>query len=112
MKQRAAWELMKYLTSERAFQVITSEIGYLPLRTGIVADPKYLKDWVAQHPQILPNIQQMDNLAPSLSYPGQNSLQIRKLYLTTLQQVLFEGADVDASFKDAETRARALMPRS
>jgi multiple sugar transport system substrate-binding protein len=112
VKQRAAWELMKYLTSERAFQVITSEIGYLPLRTGIVADPKYLKDWVAQHPQILPNIQQMDNLAPSLSYPGQNSLQIRKLYLTTLQQVLFEGADVDTSFKDAETRARALMPRS
>ena len=61
-KQRAAWELMKFLTSEHAFQIITAEIGYLPLRTGIVNDDKYLKGWVAQNPQILPNIEQMDNL--------------------------------------------------
>ena len=42
-KQRAAWELMTFLTSEHAFQIITAEIGYLPLRTGIVNDENYLK---------------------------------------------------------------------
>lgn len=109
-KQRAAWELMKFLTSERAFTIITEEIGYLPLRTGIIDDPKYLKDWVARNPQILPNIEQMDNLAPSLSFPGQNHLQIRKLFLSSVQEVLFEGADPESSFRDSQTRAQALMP--
>ena len=109
-KQRAAWELMKFLTSEHAFQIITAEIGYLPLRTGIVSDEKYLKDWVAKNPQILPNIQQMDNLEPSLSYPGQNHLQIRKLYLTAFQQVIFEGADPQKTMQETAARAQALMP--
>jgi multiple sugar transport system substrate-binding protein len=108
-KQRAAWELMKFLTSEHAFQIITSEIGYLPLRTGIVNDEKYLKSWVAQNPQILPNIQQMDNLAPSLSYPGQNALQVRKLYLTSFQQVIFDGADAQKTMQDAAARAQELI---
>ena len=31
-KQRAAWELVKYMTSKRGYTVITSKIGYLPLR--------------------------------------------------------------------------------
>jgi multiple sugar transport system substrate-binding protein len=110
-KQRAAWELMKFLTSEHAFQIITSEIGYLPLRTGIVNDDQYLKSWVVQNPQILPNIQQMDNLAPSLSYPGQNALQIRKLFLTAFQQVLFENADAEKTMQDAASRAQELMPK-
>jgi multiple sugar transport system substrate-binding protein len=108
-KQRAAWELMKFLTSEHAFQIITAEIGYLPLRTGIVNDDKYLKSWVAQNPQILPNIQQMDNLAPSVSYPGQNALQVRKLYLTSFQQVLFDGADAAKTMQDAAARAQELI---
>ncbi|UXN72328.1 extracellular solute-binding protein [Devosia sp. A8/3-2] len=41
LKQRAARELMKFLTSEHGYTVITSEIGYLPLRPAIVNDPKY-----------------------------------------------------------------------
>ncbi len=44
IRQRAAWELMKSLTSKRGYTIITSEIGYLPLRTDIVDDPAYLGD--------------------------------------------------------------------
>lgn len=109
-KQRAAWELMKHLTNERAFQIITAEIGYLPLRTSIVNDEKYLKGWVAENPQILPNVQQMDNLAPSYSFPGQNHLEIRKLFLTSVQQVLLQGADVEKTLKESQARAQALLP--
>ena len=39
VKQRAAWELMKFLTSKHGYTIITSKIGYLPLRTDIVDDP-------------------------------------------------------------------------
>ncbi len=33
------------MTSKRAFTVITSKIGYLPLRLDIVDDPHYLGPW-------------------------------------------------------------------
>jgi len=43
LKQRAAWEFMKFVTSEHGYTIITSKIGYLPLRPGIVNDAQYLK---------------------------------------------------------------------
>lgn len=38
-KQRAAWELMKFLTSDEAYTIITSKIGYLPLRLERLRTP-------------------------------------------------------------------------
>jgi multiple sugar transport system substrate-binding protein len=108
-KQRAAWELMKFLTSEHAFTIITSEIGYLPLRTGILDDDRYLKNWPNRQ-LILPNVQQMENLESTYSYPGQNNLQIRKLFLTGLSEVLFQGKDPAKTMADYQERAQALMP--
>ena len=109
IKQRAAWELMKHLTSESAFTIITTKIGYLPLRTGIVDDDRYLKGW-PNLPLIMSNLEQMDRLEPSYSYPGQNALQIRKLFLTAVQEILFQGKDAKATMSEAQTRAQELMP--
>jgi multiple sugar transport system substrate-binding protein len=109
VKRRAAWELVKHLTTEDAFQVITTQIGYLPLRPGMLDDEQYLKNW-PNRSVILPNIRQLDELQPSLSYPGQNHLRIRDLFLDTLQRVLYRGEDAGRSFADAQTRAQALMP--
>jgi multiple sugar transport system substrate-binding protein len=110
-KQRASWELVKYFTSEEAFQIITTEVGYLPLRPGMVDDPKYLLNW-PNRDLIMPNIRQLDQLEPSLSFPGQNHLQIRTLFLNTLQRVLFQNEDPQRAFTEAATRAQSLMPAS
>ncbi|MCR6673982.1 hypothetical protein [Devosia ginsengisoli] len=55
---------MKFLTSEHGYTIITSEIGYLPLRPAIVTDPDYLAGWVAEHPLVAPNLEQLDRLEP------------------------------------------------
>jgi multiple sugar transport system substrate-binding protein len=110
VRQRAAWELMKHLTNERAFSTITSEIGYLPLRTGIVNDERYLKNWKDLR-LILPNLEQMDQLESTYSYPGQNHLQIRKLFLGAVEEILFGGKDPAATLRDAQVRAQDLMPK-
>jgi multiple sugar transport system substrate-binding protein len=110
VKQRAAWELMKHLTSEQAFTIITTEIGYLPLRTGIVDDERYLKGW-KNLGLIRSNLEQMERLEPSYSYPGQNHLQIRKLFLTAVEEILLNGKDPKATLQDAQTRAQDLMPK-
>ena len=108
LRQRAAWELMKFLTSADAMQIITTEMGYLPLRPDMVDDPAYLADW--EHRDLItPNLAQLDELEPSLSFPGQNALQIRDLYLDSLERVLFDGADAEETFMASQAQAEELV---
>ncbi|MCL6647499.1 MAG: extracellular solute-binding protein [Chloroflexi bacterium] len=109
VRQRAAWELMKFLTSPEAYVIVTRDMGYLPLRTGIVNDERYLKGW----PQLFllqPNLQQLDQLEPWTSYPGDNSLQILSIFLKTQEAVVFQGADPERSWREAQERAERLLP--
>ena len=110
VKQRAAWELMKFLTSKHGYTIITSEIGYLPLRTDIVDDPQYLGDWVKRHPLVQPNLEQLAVLEPWDPMPGPNYRQIVKTMMDAVEMSVFGGADVAATMADAQANAQALMP--
>lgn len=110
LKQRAAWELMKFLTSKHGYTVITSEIGYLPLRTDIVDDPAYLGQWVKDHPLVAPNLEQLSRLEPWDPMPGPNYRQIVKTMMDAVEMSVFGGADVASTLADAQANAQALMP--
>ena len=110
VKQRAAWDFIKFVTSERGYTVITSKIGYLPLRPAIVNDPQYLGEWIKENPLYLPNLEQLDTLTPWVSFPGQNYRQIEQIITEAQTAVIFNGAD-PATLKDAQDRAQALMPQ-
>lgn len=110
LKQRAAWELMKFLTSEHGYTVITSEIGYLPLRPAIVTDPAYLAGWIEEHPLVAPNLEQLDRLEPWDPMPGPNYRQIVKTMMDAVEMSVFGGADVQVTMADAQANAQALMP--
>lgn len=110
-KQRAAWELMKYMTSERGYTVITEKIGYLPLRLNIVDDPQYLGNFVKQTPLIRPNLEQLANLKPWESLPGPNYKQIQRIEQAAVEQAVFGTGDVATIMMDAQKRAQALMPK-
>lgn len=109
-KQRAAWEIVKFLTGDYAFTVIARDIGYLPLRPAILEDERYLKDWIVENPQILPNLEQLEYLEPSVAFPGPNHVQIRDIYLKAQEEVLLFGADPAATMQAAQARAMELMP--
>jgi multiple sugar transport system substrate-binding protein len=110
LKQRAAWELMKFLTSEHGYTVITSEIGYLPLRPAIVNDPKYLGEWVKAHPLVQPNLDQLAVLEPWDPMPGPNYRQIVKTMMEAVEMVVYGGADPASTLADAQANAQSLMP--
>ncbi|MFI0424145.1 ABC transporter substrate-binding protein [Spongiactinospora sp. 9N601] len=110
-KQRAAWELMKFLTSDRAYTLISSRIGYLPLRTGLIDDPKGLKSWAEKNPLFAPNLAQLDRLEPWVSFPGPSYLQIRDLMDKAAQEVVYRGKDPKATMAQAQDRASALLPK-
>ena len=52
--QQAAWTFIKFLTSNEGFTIITSKIGYLPLRPALATDPKYLQSFFATNKLLSP----------------------------------------------------------
>lgn len=109
-KQRAAWELMKFLTSEYAYNEITTKIGYLPLRPGMVEDPKWLKDWVEANPMIKPNLAQLDRLTPNIAFPGPNYRQVENMMKEAMTEAVFGSGDPVETLKAAQERGQPLMP--
>jgi multiple sugar transport system substrate-binding protein len=111
IKQRAAWELAKFMTSEHAYTVITSQIGYLPLRPDVVNDPQYLKPWADAHPLIQSNLKQLNALTPWVSFPGEAYTQIRDIFMTDVENVVYHNMDPQKTMDDAQQRSTALMPK-
>ncbi|MCK9902891.1 ABC transporter substrate-binding protein [Parafrankia colletiae] len=111
-KQRAAWELIEYLTSDAAYTQITSKIGYLPLRTGLLDDPNGLKTWAAENPLVKPNLDQLARLKPWVSFPGKDYVQIRTTMLGAVENVVYNGADPQKTLTEAQEQAAKLLPRS
>jgi multiple sugar transport system substrate-binding protein len=109
-KQRAAYELLKFLTSKQAYTVITSKIGYLPLRLDIIDDPQYLGEWVKQNPMIRPNLEQLQRLTANIAFPGPNYRQVEKMMMDALREAVFGKGDPRAVLAAAQERAQSLMP--
>lgn len=110
-KQRAAWELVKFMTSKRGYTVITSKIGYLPLRLDIVDDPQYLGEWTKQNPLVLPNLEQLAKLNQWVAFPGPNYKQISRIEVSAVNDAVFGDGDIGKIMREAQERAQALMPR-
>ncbi len=109
-KQRAAWELIKFLTSDHAYIQISSKIGYLPLRTGLVDDPNGLQEWAKANPLIKPNLDQLTRLQPWESFPGDNYLQIGDTMMTAVEGAVFSGKDPASTLAAAQKQATDRMP--
>ena len=110
-RQRAAWELMKFLTSKRGYTIITSEIGYLPLRPEIVDDPEYLGEWVKANPLIRPNLAQLEHLVPYVPLPGPNYLQIGVSMMDAMEMATFgDNDDVKGILTETQERVQRLLP--
>jgi multiple sugar transport system substrate-binding protein len=109
-KQRAGWELIKFLTSEEAYVTIATKIGYLPLRAGLINDPNGLKAWSDKNPMLKPNLAQLDRMEPWVSLPGRNYLQIRDGMMDAVENVVYQGADPQATLRGAQDQLAKLLP--
>lgn len=111
VKQRAAWELMKFLTSDEAYAIITSKIGYLPLRLSTLEDQRYLKDWYAANPKYEANVEQLSRLTPNVAFPGPNYRQVENMMKDAMTEAVFGSGDPRQVLKTAQDTAQPLMPQ-
>lgn len=110
-KQRASWELIKFMTSAHAYEQITTKIGYLPLRSTLTKAGAPLADWAATNPLVAPNLAQLDNLQPWVSYPGNSYVQVDTILATAIEESVFYGKDPKTTMAEAQKRAQALITK-
>lgn len=109
LKQKAAWEFLRFAASQRGYTIITSMMGYIPLRDDVLNDPNYLKPFVEKEPRILPSVKQLDNLQPRVSWPGNSSTQAVQIYLQAVLSVVQDGADAKTTLDKAASRIEDLL---
>jgi multiple sugar transport system substrate-binding protein len=110
-KQRAAWDLIQFLTSPQAYTLISEDIGYLPLRTGLVNDPAGLQAWVKQNPLLQANLDQLARIKePWVSFPGNDYKQLQNDMMNAVQSVVFNNANPATTLAAAQKAASALLP--
>lgn len=110
VKQRASYELMKFLTSKYGYTIITSKIGYLPLRLDIVDDQEFLGPWTQAHPLIRPNLEQLSRLTPNVAFPGPNYRQAEAMMKESVVEAVLGDGDVTEVLSFAQDNAQSLMP--
>lgn len=108
-KQRASWELIKFMTSDHAYEQISSKIGYLPLRTSLTEKGGALYDWAQKNPLLAPNLAQLDRLQPWVSYPGNSYVQVDDILATAIEDVVYYGKDAKTTMTEAQRRAQDLI---
>lgn len=108
-KQTAALKLLQYLTSPEAETLITTQVGYPPLRQNVATDQKYLASFAADHPLLAANVAQLEKIIPWQSYPGNNFAQIEKLIGDAVTMSVFQGQDPATQLKSAQAQALDLL---
>jgi len=98
-KQKAAWEVAKYLVSEEAMRSWT-KTGYLPVVKGNIPIPKGQEPAYAQLP----------NAVSWLSWPGgAKGLEIDKLFLDTRTKIIYGELDAKEGLNKAAATANGLL---
>jgi multiple sugar transport system substrate-binding protein len=111
VRQAACWEFMKFMTSPQAYQRITTEIGYLPLRATRTEPGGPLYEWVEENPLVKPNLDQLDRLRPWVAYPGSSYQQVDTILAKAIEDSVFYDAPSEQTMRDAAARAQELIDK-
>ncbi len=105
----AIWEFIKYATSAESYTLITSQIGYLPLRTDIADDPAYLKDFVDANPLMKINLEQLQNIRSVTIWPAETAMQTSELFTNTIVRAITTDEDVAAVLSEGQEEINSLL---
>ena len=108
--QQAAWQFIKFLTSAEGFTIITSKIGYLPLRPAIVNDARYLAPYYRNDPRIGPALKQLAEVTPYAFFSGAQAAQaVATLQDDAVQPIVFSGANPASTLASVTRQIQSML---
>ncbi|MBB6633141.1 ABC transporter substrate-binding protein [Cohnella thailandensis] len=109
IKAAAIWEFVKFVTGDRGYTIITSKVGYLPLRTALADDPNGLKDFVDQNPLYRVNLAQLDRIQPVAIWPGEYATEIATAFTDAIVKAVSTDADVRETLTQAQDQINDML---
>ncbi|TDQ04238.1 carbohydrate ABC transporter substrate-binding protein (CUT1 family) [Labedaea rhizosphaerae] len=107
VKERAAWELVKFLGSKESQVTWHTSTGYFPISKGALDDPAD-KQWVSQKPQFATAIKQLQGTKLDFATQGCSVGEmpsVRKEVENGLQAAMLQGKDVTEALTGVENAA-------
>lgn len=111
VKQKAAWEYIKFATGPLGATAMVKATGYFPANTIPANDPKLLKPFYEQNPNHLTAIRQLPVLTGWYAFPGEYGLKITDVIKDHLQTVVAKESAPEAALADMSKAVQALLSR-
>ncbi len=108
-KREAVWEFIKFVTGERGYTIITSEIGYLPLRPSLVEEGGALYEYAQENPQLGVNLEQMSRMRQTVSFPGENWQAMSNGLIEMIDRILWTEDPVETVVSEIAAQEQALL---
>jgi sn-glycerol 3-phosphate transport system substrate-binding protein len=106
-KERAAWELVKFLSDKKTQVTWHTKTGYFPISKAALNDPAD-KQWVSQKPQFATAIKQLQGTKLTHATQGCSIGEmpnVRKNVENGLQAAVLQGVDAEKALTDAQDAA-------
>ncbi|WP_321897249.1 extracellular solute-binding protein [Burkholderia cepacia] len=110
VKQKAAWEFIKFATGPVGSTVLVNNSGYIPGNTLAASDPNLLGNFYARNPAYRAMFDQIPALTKFYSWPGENSMKIPMVIRDYLQKVVTRRATPEQVLPLMAADVRKLLP--
>jgi multiple sugar transport system substrate-binding protein len=108
-QQAAGWALIKYLLSPEALTMWDKDVGYLPPRRELAEDPRYLKPVYEDDPAARVGQEQISDLVPWASFPGESGLEAAQELSDAFQRSFAGEKVVATALAEAARRINELI---
>ncbi|MBZ0261156.1 MAG: ABC transporter substrate-binding protein [Hyphomicrobiales bacterium] len=106
VKQKAAWEWLKFETGPEGQKIVVMNSGYMPTNLHAL-DPQYLGDFYQKNPDWMTSVKQVPIAKPWVAYPGGANAKVwdsQKAILTAIMRGETKPEEGLAEMVDATTK--------
>jgi multiple sugar transport system substrate-binding protein len=108
-EQAAAWEWVRFLTSPEQMTLWVKETGYLPIRTGLEQDPRYLKSYYDENPLGRAALSELPEAVRWAVFPGKHGPRAASMFQEAQDAILSGQSEPATALEDAANKINALV---
>ncbi len=107
-QQRAAYEFVKFLSSQEGQTIWVLDTGYLPMAAGVNDDPEYLAGYFEENPLTQAALNQLPDSVAWAPFPGPRGQEAEQVLIEAREAIL-DGAPVEPTLREAAARLRNML---
>lgn len=111
VKQKAAWEYMKFATGPVGATMMVKATGYFPANTIPAQRAEMLGDFYRNNPNHLTAIKQLPLVTGWYAFPGENGLKVTDVIKDQLQAIVNKSVTPEQGLAAMSKGVQALLPK-